>query len=88
MTPRPDGVGHLAHVRGTVVRRGQEMEHRAIVPDVVAVVREGERGHVAAKPVDPVGVRAKALAGDGDGGRGNVRHVQPAAAAIAAGASG
>lgn len=68
-----DGMRDLPDIRCTVLRIGEEMEHRPVVPYVILSARACKRRHVAAKPTELVRLVTSAFLGYGHRGGRNIQ---------------
>ena len=75
-----DRLHHLAHVGAAGFGSGKEVEHGAVVPDIIGGFRQVDAGNVAGDPAHLFAARAEAVAGDAQGGVGKVEHRQVAEA--------
>jgi hypothetical protein len=78
---RLQGMGELPQVVRALFRLGQEVEHGAVVPQVVAGLRQRRVEQVGRQPGHRVRRLAQAFTGDVQGRRGNVEHAEVAVAA-------
>jgi hypothetical protein len=60
-------------IRDAVLLAGEEVEHRAVVPEGVRACRR-PREQIRGDPVDGVAARTQPLLREGQGGRGEVEH--------------
>ena len=58
-TARPDRAKHLLHIGSPILDTGQEMEHRAIVPDIVGVLWQFGAQDIGFQPLHPFGHRTQ-----------------------------
>ncbi len=65
----------LADIGRPILRPGQEVKHRPVVPDIEASRLERIAGDIPAMPLDPGRRRAQSLSGNLQGGRGKVQYV-------------
>ena len=74
MTAKPNGAGDLAHVCGSVICARQKMEHRSVVPDIVASSFQLHRRDVAGDPMHRGTIRSQSVLRNVNRCRGDVEH--------------